>query len=75
MLAFLVFFPMIAAVISFLIGKVSKDKRDKFVIVACLIELLGVALMLVQVIGGAVYTASVEGFMYGLQPMENQPKS
>ncbi len=28
-----------------------------------------------KVIGGAVYTASVEGFMYGLQPMENQPKS
>ena len=28
-----------------------------------------------KVIGGAVYTASVEGFMYGLQPMQNQPKS
>lgn len=28
-----------------------------------------------KVIGGAVYTASVEGFMYGLRPMEEQPKS
>ncbi|MBQ4577900.1 MAG: DUF4830 domain-containing protein [Clostridia bacterium] len=27
-----------------------------------------------KVIGGAVYTASVEGFMYGLRPMEAQPK-
>ena len=28
-----------------------------------------------KVIGGAVYTASVEGFMYGLRPLEEQPKS
>ena len=28
-----------------------------------------------KVIGGAVYTASVEGFMYGLRPMAEQPKS
>ena len=28
-----------------------------------------------KVIGGAVYTASVDGFMYGLRPMAEQPKS
>ena len=28
-----------------------------------------------KVIGGAVYTASVEGFMYGLRPMAEQLKS
>ena len=28
-----------------------------------------------KVIGGAVYTASVEGFMYGLRPMREQPRS
>ena len=28
-----------------------------------------------KVIGGAVYTAAVDGFMYGLQPMESIPKS
>ena len=28
-----------------------------------------------KVIGGAVYTYSVEGFMYGLRPLEEQPKS
>lgn len=28
-----------------------------------------------KVIGGAVYTAAVDGFMYGLQPMSSIPKS
>ena len=28
-----------------------------------------------KVIGGAVYTAAVDGFMYGLQPMGSIPKS
>ena len=28
-----------------------------------------------KVIGGAVYTAAVDGFMYGLQPMDSIPKS
>lgn len=28
-----------------------------------------------KVIGGAVYTAAVDGFMYGLQPLDSIPKS
>ena len=59
MLAFLVFFPMIAAVISYLTGKVSKPKRDKFVILACFAELLAVAFALLQVIRGAQYALTV----------------
>ena len=35
-LAFLVFFPMIAAVISYLIGRSNKTARDNFVIHSCL---------------------------------------
>ena len=36
-LAFLVFFPMIAAVLSYVIGRYNKTARDNFVIVSCLI--------------------------------------
>ena len=52
MLAILVFFPMIAAVISYLIGKVSKAQRDKFVILSCFAELCVVGLALFGVIQG-----------------------
>ena len=41
-LAFLVFFPMIAAVLSYLIGRRNKNARDNFVILSCLV-VLGVA--------------------------------
>ena len=39
-LAFLVFFPMIAAVMSYVIGRYNKRSRDNFVIVSCLVTLL-----------------------------------
>jgi len=62
MLAFLVFFPMIAAVISYLIGKVSKGQRDKFVILSCFIELCAVGFVLWGVIQGKTYALEVPGF-------------
>ena len=55
-LAFLVFFPMIAAVISYLIGKYNKNKRDNFVILSCLATLVGAGYALVCVAQGAVIT-------------------
>ena len=62
MLAFLVFFPMIAAVISYLIGKASKARRDKFVILACFAELCAVCAALVLVIRGQSFAFEVPGF-------------
>ena len=62
MLAFLVFFPMIAAVISYLIGKGSKAKRDSFVIFACFAELAAVAAALVMVIRGQVFALTIPAF-------------
>ena len=43
-LAFLVFFPMIAAAISYVIGRYNKRSRDNFVIVSCLLTLCAAAL-------------------------------
>jgi len=61
-LAFLVFFPMVAAVISYLIGRSNKAMRDNFVILSCLV-VLGVAVSAVLgVIKGTVYTLSIPGF-------------
>ena len=62
MLAILVFFPMIASVISYLIGKLSKGRRDKFVILSCFIELCMMGIALFGVIQGKTYTASIPAF-------------
>ena len=62
MLAILVFFPMIASVISYLIGKMSKGRRDKFVILSCFIELCMMGIALFGVIQGKTYTASIPAF-------------
>ena len=61
-LAFLVFFPMIAAVLSYVIGKHNKAARDNFVIVSCLITLCACVSALLGVIRGEVYTLTIPGF-------------
>ena len=61
-LAFLVFFPMIAAVISYLIGRSNKAARDNFVILSCLAVLCVAASAVVGVIKGTAYTLSIPGF-------------
>jgi len=61
-LAFLVFFPMIAAVISYLTGRKNKTARDNFVIVSCLITLGVAAMAVLGVINGVVYTLEIPGF-------------
>ncbi len=62
MLAFLVFFPMIAAVISYLIGRRDKDGRDRFVILACLAELVAVGACLFAVIRGHEFALTIPAF-------------
>ena len=59
---FLVFFPMIAAVVSYLIGRVSKGARDAVVMLSCGVTLAAVLKLLGGVIGGAEYTAAIPGF-------------
>ncbi len=59
---FLVFFPMIAAVLSYLIGRLSKAARDWFVILSCGVTLAAAMKFMGGVIGGAEYTASIPGF-------------
>ncbi|MBR5560331.1 MAG: sodium:proton antiporter [Clostridia bacterium] len=61
-LAFLVFFPMLAAVCSYLIGRRSKDKRDSFVMISCLATLVGALYALVRVAQGAVIAFEVPAF-------------
>lgn len=61
-LAFLVFFPMIAAVASYLIGKHSKGARDNFVIVSCLVMLGTCVMALLGVVNGVTYTLNIPGF-------------
>lgn len=61
-LAFLVFFPMIAAVCSYGIGRRSKSARDAFVIVSCLVTFLAAAYALVGVARGAAYRLTIPGF-------------
>ncbi len=61
-LAFLVFFPMIAAVCSYVIGKYDKGKRDTFVILSCLATLLGTGYALWSVVQGAAITFEVPVF-------------
>ena len=62
MLAFLVFFPMIAAVISYLVGRRNKELRNWVVIGSCALTLIAAAAMLVGVARGAVYALSIPGF-------------
>ena len=62
MIAFLVFFPMIAAIASYLIGRKDKGMRDTFVILACLAELLAVGAALLGVVRGQTYAFAVPGF-------------
>ena len=62
MLAFLVFFPMIAAVCSYLIGRKDKQKRDSFVILACLAEMAMAALALIAVAMGREFTLTIPAF-------------
>ena len=61
-LAFLVFFPMIAAVLSYLIGKRSKGARDSFVIVSCLVTMGVCAMAVLGVVNGVSYTLNIPGF-------------
>ena len=61
-LAFLVFFPMIAAVISYAIGKYNKTARDNFVIVSCLVTMGVCVSALLGVVRGEVYTLTIPGF-------------
>ena len=61
-LAFLVFFPMIAAVISYVAGRYNKTARDNFVIVSCLVTLIACAKALLGVVQGEVYTLTIPGF-------------
>ena len=59
---FLVFFPMIAAVLSYLIGRVSKGARDFFMMLSCGVTLAAVVHFLFGVLGGQEYTAAIPGF-------------
>ena len=58
---FLVFFPMIAAIVSYLIGRVSKSARDFFVMLSCGVTLAVTVKLLGGVVGGAQYTAAIPG--------------
>lgn len=62
MLAFLVFFPMIAAVISYLVGRRNKELRNWVVIGSCALTLIAAAAMLVGVAQGTAYEMSIPGF-------------
>ena len=62
LLGFLVFFPMLASLVSYLIGRRSKPARDGFVIVYCLLELLGALLSVLAVIRGMTLSLTIPGF-------------
>ena len=61
-LAFLVFFPMIAAVCSYAIGRRSKEARDGFVIVSCLVTFAAALCAVAGVARGAEYQLTIPGF-------------
>ena len=61
-LAFLVFFPMIAAGCSYAIGCRNKKARDFFVIGSCLLTFVVALVALVRVAGGATYSLTIPGF-------------
>ena len=58
---FLVFFPMIAAVLSYLIGRVSKGARDFFMMLSCGVTLAAVMMHLGGVLDGREYAAAIPG--------------
>ncbi|MBR5288426.1 MAG: sodium:proton antiporter [Clostridia bacterium] len=58
---FLVFFPMIAAVVSYLIGRVSKTARDLFMMLSCGVTLAAVGYFLSGVIAGQEYVSVIPG--------------
>ena len=62
LLGFLVFFPMLASLVSYLIGRHSKRLRDGFVILSCLLELLGALLSVLAVIRGMTLSLTIPGF-------------
>ena len=62
LLGFLVFFPMLAALVSYLIGRRDKRVRDGFVIVACLLELLAAGAALLSVARGHAPVLVIPGF-------------
>ncbi|MBQ6859346.1 MAG: sodium:proton antiporter [Clostridia bacterium] len=62
MLAFLVFFPMAAAFVSYAIGRRDKRARDSFVIGACLAELAVVVMALLGVLRGEAYVLDIPYF-------------
>ncbi len=61
-LAFLVFFPMIAAMISYALGRHNKGMRDAFVILSCLVTCLAAGYAVVRVVAGEVVTLTIPGF-------------
>ena len=61
-LAFLVFFPMIAAVLSYVIGKHDKNTRDGFVIVSCLVTMAVCVKAVLDVANGVTYTLNIPAF-------------
>ena len=61
-LAFLVFFPMIAAVLSYVIGRYNKGMRDHFVIVSCLVTMATCVMAVLGVINGVEYTLNIPAF-------------
>ncbi len=62
LLAFLAFFPMVAALISYLAGRRSKSLRDSVVMLSCLAEFLAAAAGIVMVIGGRTLSLEIPGF-------------
>lgn len=62
MLLFLVFFPMLAAVCSYLIGRKDKKLRDRAVQIFCLIEFGVAASAMGLVVAGKELSAGIPGF-------------
>ncbi|MBQ9010467.1 MAG: sodium:proton antiporter, partial [Clostridia bacterium] len=62
LLLFLVFFPMVAACLSYMAGRLSKDLRDRLVILYSAVELVAAILSLVLVIQGRDLSVTVPGF-------------
>ena len=62
MLLFLVFFPMAAAVCSYLIGRKDKKLRDHAVQIFCLIEFAVAAAAMGLVVAGKELSAAIPGF-------------
>lgn len=60
-IAFLVFFPMLASVAGYLIGRRSKGARDGFVIVSCALEFLAALYVLTRVAAGENFSLAISG--------------